>query len=182
MAEHVPDQSVRTPPPDLAPQSPAAAFGRFVELVRSSPLMFDADPDAVLSLLRPFLVNPNRDEPHVRAIAEAYGAAQVTKVLGNFPIMKQVLQLTKWRTRGSTMEKYLPDLIKRLRALEAALRTELRPGSITLHLKPVRYLDTPPGFGSENFHRYRIQVQTLIESTPDDALEAVAVQLTLNGK
>jgi hypothetical protein len=78
------------------------------------------------------------------------------------------------------MEQSAPDFINRLRELEATLRTELRPGSITLHLKPMRYLDTPAGFGGQTFHRFRIQVQTLIDSTPDDALQAVAVELTLN--
>jgi hypothetical protein len=180
MSEQVPDQSLRTPPPDLAPQSPAAAFERFIELVRSSSVLFDADPEAVFSLLRPFLANPRRDEPHVREIVEAYGYARMSKMFRRLPL-KQMLWLSSWgKLRGtSTMEQYSPELIKRLRDLEATLRTELRPGSITLQLKPVRYLDTPDGL-SERFHRYRVQVQTLIESTPEDALQAVAVELTVN--
>jgi hypothetical protein len=180
MSGQVSDQSLRTPPPDLAPQNPAAAFERFVELVRSSSAVFDADPDAVLSLLRPFLANPNRDEPHVREIAEAYGVARLSMVFRSFPLMKQAVRLARWGF--GTMEQYSPNLIKRLRALEATLRTELRPGSITLHLKPVRHLDTPTGFGAKTFQRYRLQVQTLIEATPDDALQAVVVELTATAR
>ena len=78
------------------------------------------------------------------------------------------------------MEQLAPNFIKRLRDLESALITELRPGSISLHLKPVRYLETPAGFGSEGFGRYRFQVQTLIESTADDSLQAVSVELTVD--
>lgn len=178
MSEQVPDQSFPPPTQDLAPQSPVAAFERFIEVVRSRSAIFDADPEVLLSLLRPFLANPSRDEPHVRQIAEAYGATQMVKAITLIPLMKLVIRLTRWRR--PTIGQYSPNLIKRLRALEATLRTEIRPGSIALYLKPIRYLDTPGGLGTESFHRYRFQVQTLIESTPDDALQAVEVKLTVN--
>lgn len=166
----------RTPPPDLAPQSPAVAFERFIELVRNSSAVFDADPDVVLNLLRPFLVNPERDERYVREMAEAYGVAQFTRMLRRIPLMKSAM----WMGRKvlGTMEQYLPDFIARLRDLENALRTSLRPGSIALHINPIRYIDTPAGFGRSVFHRYRVEVQTLIESTPEDALQSIGVDVT----
>jgi hypothetical protein len=171
------DLSSESKLPELPPQSPAAAFERFIELVRTSPPVFDADPETVLSLIRPFLANPVRDEPHVRQISQAYAAALLGKALNRIPLMKHFSRLVMWGK--PTMEDHSPRFIDRLRALESALLSELRPGSISLNLKPIRYLDSPEGFGAGAFHRYRIQVQTLIESTADDAMDAVAIELAV---
>ena len=76
-----------------------------------------------------------------------------------------------------TMEDISPPFIQRLRALEAALKNELRPGSVTIHIKPTRYIETPSGFGNGHLLRYRIQVQTLVEDSVDDVLEAVSLDI-----
>ena len=76
------------------------------------------------------------------------------------------------------MEEYAPDFVKRLQSLETALKTELRPGSVSLHVKPIRYIETPSGYGPEQLYKYRFQVQTVVDSSPDDTLEAVSLHLT----
>jgi hypothetical protein len=47
-----------------------------------------------------------------------------------------------------------------------------------LHLKPVRYIETPAGYGDARLHRYRVQVQLAIDLSISDALEAAFVGMT----
>jgi hypothetical protein len=84
--------------------------------------------------------------------------------------MKPVIWLMG--NRG-TYEEMNPSFIRRLRDLEAMLKTELRPGTVVIHLKPIQYLDTPQGYGTLNFHRYRVVAQTLVDPPEGDNLEAV---------
>lgn len=160
-------------------QSPLIAFERFVDLVRNSSPAFDERPETMLALLRPFLANPDRNAAHVQEIAEAYAAAKYLGVLMRIPGMKLALRLTYGR---KTMQDFAPKFIERLVSLEAALKDELTPGSVEIHVKSPRYIDTPSGFGTNKRHRYRIQIQTAIQGSDDDILESVAVKAKVHLK
>jgi len=54
----------------------------------------------------------------------------------------------------------------------------LRPGSVSLVLKPVQYIDTPSGFGDAK-HLYKLQLQLVAELSADDILEGVDVEMTV---
>ena len=159
----------RAPQLPASPQSPLEAFQQFAETVRNSPPILEEAPEYFLSLLRPFLANSARNEAHVALIAEAYAAARVTRSL---PFLKLVSRFGLRR-----MAEQSPRLLQRLRELEDALKTELVPGSVTLHVKPIRYLETPTGFGGTGLRRYRIEIQTLVEESGSDQIEAVAVEI-----
>ena len=60
--------------------------------------------------------------------------------------------------------------MERLRAPRTMLKTNLLPGRVVVYLKPVQYLETPRGY--TELHRYRVIVQTLVEPSEGDALDA----------
>ena len=166
--------------------SPAIAFEQYVEMFRrSSAVEPNVRPDDILALLRPFIINPGRFEAAVRAIVLGYA--------GLMAIQTFELSLGKWKLRKfyrwflwgptrrlltQTNEQAFPDHMTRLRTLEAMLKTDLRPGSLVLKLKPIQYLDTPAGYSSK-LCRYRLGVQTLVEPAEEDSLNAVSIELTV---
>jgi hypothetical protein len=157
--------------PAKPPQGPLEAFETFVAMVRRSPFMLYAKPEEVIALLRPFLANPDRNEAHVREIVLGYMMSRFMK--GN-----DFVTMPFWEFMSMLMRQRLTKELLRMEALEAALRTELKPGSVALHVKPVRYLETPAGF-AEPLRRYRIEVQLFIEEPPEDAIESVRVEIRL---
>jgi hypothetical protein len=160
-----------------SPSSPAEAFAQFVELIRKSPVTLVGVPaDDIFNLLRPFIVNPARNQAAVRQIAEAFGAVEVAKSLA--PMLKMIRWIPGNKKLKGTMEQFNPNLVERLRALETMLKTNLLPGSVVVYLKPVQYLETPQGYGLTELHRYRVIVQTLVEPSEGDALDAISIQLT----
>ena len=163
------------------PDSPAEAFEQFVEIIRKSGVaLVGVQPDDLFRLLRPFIVNPRRNEAAVRAIALAFGATTFT------PAFAQFLKLSRWipgmKKLRDTIDQTTPNLVERLRELEAMLKTDLRPGNVVVHLKPIQYLETPQGYGLADLHRYRLIVQTLVEPSAGDALDAVSIQLTASSE
>ena len=160
-----------------SPSSPAEAFTQFVELIRKSPATLVGVPaDDIFDLLLPFIVNPARYEAAVRAIAEAFGSAKVSISLA--PMLKMIRWVPGNTKLKGTIEQFNPNLIERLRALETMLKTNLLPGSVVVHLKPVQYLESPKGYGLAELHRYRVIVQTLVDPSEGDALDAISIQLT----
>jgi hypothetical protein len=154
------------------PQSPVEAFESFVALVRNSPMFFEADPDLLYRHLAPFLANTGRDQPYVREIVEAIVATRSNGVLratGLGPIMKLVGRLR-------TIEKAIPHFMRRLEQLEASLKTDLQPGSVSVHVRPAQFIERAKGYGPLSPCRYRIQIQTLVE-TSDDELQALSVEV-----
>jgi hypothetical protein len=164
-----------TSPVDKAPNTPADAFAQFVEVVRKSRTgEINAASDDLYLLLRPFLINPARHEEHVRVIVKGIALAHFCETFGT----SELFQLARLFRRGTT-EQSDPDFIKKLRALEGALTSDLRPGSVSLHQKPIRYLDTPTGYGDAILHRYRVQVQLGVDVSISEALDAVSLEMTV---
>lgn len=159
------------------PSSPAEAFAQFVELIRKSPVGLVGVPaDDIFHLLRPFIVNPARNQAAVREIAEAFGTAEMATTLA--PVLKLIRWIPGNKKLKGTIEQFNPNLVERLRTLETMLKTNLLPGSVVVYLKPVQYLETPQGYGLIELHRYRVIVQTLVDPSEGDALDAVSIQLT----
>lgn len=153
-------------------QSPVAAFEHFVDIVRRSRGLSDVEPDTIRPLLRPFLANPHRDDAPVREIVNAIGAATFSSLIRRLPGFNWIFP----RMFGP-MEKWAPQYVARLTELEAILKNHLTPGSVTIHLMPVRFLEMPSGFGRSPQLRYRLQVQTLIDVPEGDHLEAVSLEV-----
>ena len=162
---------------DLTIQSPASAFRRFIELVRTSPRIINIDPKILFDTLSPFLANPKRDKPYVHEIIEAYSAARISETFLKYGFFR----LMKWFMPKGTIEQFAPEFISRLRKLEERFKTELKPGSIYLNLKPIRYIESPSGY-NQVIHKYQIQIETLVESTPDDSLHTVTVEVIIKSK
>jgi hypothetical protein len=156
-----------------SPTSPAEAFAQFVELIRKSPAALVGVPaEDFLHLLRPFIINPARNGAAVRQIVEAFGIARASTLMA--PLFKPTLKLIgwmpgRWRLKG-TVEQFNPTYVDRLRALETMLKKDLLPGSVAVYVKPVQYLETPPGYGLIELHRYRVIVQTLVDPSEADTL------------
>jgi hypothetical protein len=162
----------------VSPGNPADAFAKFVQLIRKShPNLDDVTADEIFVLLRPFIVNPRRNEAAVREIVQAFAAAVIAKQFEAALKATRLVPFLGRRLKG-TIEEKNPNLVRRLRDLEALLKTDLRPGSITVSLKPIQYLDTPKGFGPTRLNRYRFGIQTIIDPTTDDVLDAVSIQFT----
>jgi hypothetical protein len=162
----------------VSPGNPADAFAAFAELIRKShPNLDNVTTDEIFRLLRPFIVNPQRNEAAVREIVRASAVAAMAKQFETALKATRLVPFLGRRLKG-TIEQSNPNFIRRLRDLEAMLKTDLRPGSIKVSLKPIQYLDTPKGFGPTKLNRYRFVVQTIIDPTPDDILDAVSVQFT----
>jgi hypothetical protein len=160
----------------MPPSSPAEAFAGFIEFIRKSPATFDVPADDIFQFLRPFIVNPSRNQAAVQFIAEAFGAAKLA------PALQPMFKLVRWmplnKKLKGTVEQLSPNLMERLHALETMLKADVLPGSVVVYLKPVQYLETPQGFGNGELHRYRVTIQTLLEPSDGDALDAVSIQLT----
>lgn len=166
-----------------AQQSTAAAFETFIEVLRkSSPTLDDLDPSLLVGLMRPFLVNPTRDAAPFKEVLDAYAAATMARTISKIAVVRLLLRLGKAGLRTPTFEALAPDLISRLKHMEAVLRSDIKPGSIALVLKPIRYLDTPAGFGKATLHRYRLQAQTLVEQTADDEMQATSLEISAVGE
>jgi hypothetical protein len=120
--------------------------------------------------LPPFIVNPARNQAAVLEIAEALGAVKMATSLA--PMLKMIRWIPGNKKLKGTMEQFNPNLVERLRAPETMLKTNLLPGRVVVYLKPVQYLETPRGYGLTELHRYRVIVQTLVEPSEGDALDA----------
>jgi hypothetical protein len=79
----------------------------------------------------------------------------------------------------STLEETYAEQRSTLHSIgKLELTKDLLRGSVSLHLKPVRYIETPAGYGDARLHRYRVQVQLAIDLSISDALEAASVGMT----
>jgi hypothetical protein len=161
-----------------APQTPAQAFERYVEIVRKSPdYRINVQPQELMTLILPFLANPQRHGNHVAVLVMSFALA-LLQVMKSF--FGKPGSLFRW-----VMNRFIPRELRwnqyraGLQELERLLFEELKPGSVYLHLKPTRYLETPAGYGERRLHRYRIQTQLAVEPTKEDTLAGVAVELTL---
>lgn len=158
-----------------APQGPLDAFESFAALIRDSSDPFERDPDVFLAHLRPFLQNPPRTQHHVKEIIDSYSMATLYPLISRF--YEKVPFFGQWFLRR-LLTPYLEQKRKRITELTDTLREDLQPGAVRIHVKPIRALGVPSGF-DQKYRAYLVQVQILVEDTPDDSIVSVDVGFQL---
>ncbi|XAZ81990.1 hypothetical protein A6C57_27725 (plasmid) [Fibrella sp. ES10-3-2-2] len=165
-------------PSHLEPRNSVAAYEQLIEIVKNSKHSM-ASPQTLFGLLRPFLINPDRDTEFVSTIVVMYGVSVFWEAIRRTPLKRPVQWLLSRGKRNESLLEIQGNLLNQLQTLEENLRKRIKPGSIDLHINPVRYLETPVGFGSNGYHKYRLQLQTLVEETKDDFLQTVSVAIEI---
>jgi hypothetical protein len=170
-------------PPGLY-QTPAGAYTRFLELIRKSPAgRLEATPDELMPLLEPFLANPERHWRQVSEIVRVIGYAHVFQTLYKFPAMRRLMAFSARLTQGhkGTMESAAPEFIARLRKLGSELTRELHAGETLVHVRPLRYLDTPAGYAGRPRHKHELAIQIAVEPMESDEPSFLDARLTVEG-
>ncbi|RYF74510.1 MAG: hypothetical protein EOO39_08475 [Cytophagaceae bacterium] len=165
-------------PSHLQPRNSVAAYEQLIEIVKNSKHGM-ASPQTLLGLLRPFLINPDRDTEYVSTIVGLYSMSVFWEAIRRTPLKRPIQWFLSRGKRNDSLLEIQENLLNQLQTLEENLRKRIRPGSIDLHINPIRYLETPDGFGNYGYHKYRLQLQTLVEETKDDSLQTVSVVIEI---
>jgi hypothetical protein len=154
---------------------PAQAFQRFCELVESEGVPFgDTEPEDYLNFLRPFLVNPDRHEQHVRAIADAAAAAQMARTMTRLPGTRLLRPLVRRQTKAS-----LERLLVRYDALRQQLLAEVEPGELAFDMLPARKLPAAPEW-ERNQRLWLLQAKMAIHPSAGFQPDSLSLRLELD--
>ncbi|MCX6212843.1 hypothetical protein [Spirosoma sp.] len=165
-------------PSHFQPRNSVDAYEQLIEIVKNSKHSM-ASPQTILGLLRPFLINPDRDTEYVSTIVGLFSISVFWEAIRHTPLRRPILWFLSRGKRNESLLEIQGNLLNQLQTLEENLRKRIKPGSIDLHINPVRYLETPVGFGIDGYHKYRLQLQTLVEETNDDLLQTVSVAIEI---
>jgi hypothetical protein len=155
---------------------PAQAFQRFYELIETEDLPFgEADRDDYLNLLRPFLVNPDRHEQHVRALVDAAGAAQMNRLMFAILPGKRLVR----RVLRKQAKKLTERMLQRYGHLRGQLLAEVEPGELSFDMLPPRR-PTAAAEWEANRRLWLLQAKLAVHPTAGFQPDSLSLRLELD--